>query len=137
MTEHDRIIEQAAAWHVASSDDAIDWDGFTAWLEADPRHRTAYDEIALTDAVVLDHRDILADVADRHRPGGYLHPPRRIVRHGKPCTTVEGQPGIAVARHQPTARREGHLRAIGQGDRPAGIERCIGSRTIAQQRRNR
>ena len=65
MTECDRIIEQAAAWHVASSNDAMDWDGFTAWLEADPRHRTAYDEIALTDAVVVDHREILAGVVEQ------------------------------------------------------------------------
>lgn len=63
MTEHDRIIEEAATWHVASSDDAMDWDGFTAWLEADPRHRAAYDQIALTDAAVIDHRETLADVA--------------------------------------------------------------------------
>ena len=67
MTEHDRIIEQAAAWHVASSDDAMDWDGFTAWLEADPRHRTAYDEIALTDAAMVEHREVLADVAAQPR----------------------------------------------------------------------
>ena len=63
MTEHDRIIEQAAAWHVASSGDAMDWDGFTAWLEADPRHRTVYDEISLTDAAIVEHRGVLADVA--------------------------------------------------------------------------
>lgn len=27
----------------------MDWPAFTAWLEADPRHRSAYDEIALLD----------------------------------------------------------------------------------------
>ena len=62
MTNDDRIIEQAAAWHAASSEDAMDWDGFTDWLEADARHRFAYDEIALTDIVVGDHRDLLANL---------------------------------------------------------------------------
>ncbi|KPL66789.1 hypothetical protein SZ64_00920 [Erythrobacter sp. SG61-1L] len=53
------IIEQAAAWHLASlghaADGAMDWDAFTLWLEADPRHRRAFDEVALADALLGDH----------------------------------------------------------------------------------
>lgn len=64
MTEHDDIFGSAAAWHAASTDDAMDWDGFTSWLEADPRHRLAYDEIALADAAIADHRAAL----DRSEP---------------------------------------------------------------------
>lgn len=56
MTGDDRIISQAAAWHVASEGDAMDWDGFTVWLEADPRHRAAYDEVAMGDALLSQHR---------------------------------------------------------------------------------
>ncbi|QDZ07905.1 hypothetical protein FPZ24_10750 [Sphingomonas panacisoli] len=48
--EPDDIDEAAARWHAAQHDDAMDWDGFTRWLEEDPRHRTAYDAIALLDA---------------------------------------------------------------------------------------
>lgn len=59
-TVDDTILADAAAWHAASDSDAMDWDGFTAWLEADPRHRLAYDEIALADSLVTDHRDDLA-----------------------------------------------------------------------------
>ena len=55
----DRILAEAADWHAASGTDEMDWAGFTAWLEADPRHRHAYDEIALVDALVEDHRDAL------------------------------------------------------------------------------
>ncbi|WP_395329248.1 FecR domain-containing protein [Novosphingobium sp. BL-8H] len=51
----DDILAEAAAWHLASNDDAMDWDAFTRWLEHDPRHRQAFDEIALTDAALLDH----------------------------------------------------------------------------------
>lgn len=45
----DTIFAEAAAWHAASETDAMDWDGFTRWLETDPRHRKAYDEVALAD----------------------------------------------------------------------------------------
>ena len=62
MTDYDRILDSAATWHAASMDDAMDWDGFTRWLETDPRHRLAYDEVALADAAVIEHRAAL------HRP---------------------------------------------------------------------
>ncbi|MEZ5689711.1 MAG: FecR domain-containing protein [Caenibius sp.] len=48
--EEDRIASEAAIWHAASANDDMDWDGFTTWLEADPRHAVIYDEIALADA---------------------------------------------------------------------------------------
>jgi len=57
--ETETIRDVAAQWHVALDNDDMDWDAFTAWLEADPRHRVAYDEIALTDAALEDHRAAL------------------------------------------------------------------------------
>lgn len=54
------ILAEAAAWHLAGERDDMDWAGFTVWLEANPRHRTAYDEIALADAALKRHRDALA-----------------------------------------------------------------------------
>lgn len=57
MNIDDRILAEAANWHIASDSDAMDWDAFTRWLEADPLHRLAYDEIALTDGLLRDHRD--------------------------------------------------------------------------------
>jgi transmembrane sensor len=57
------IFETAAQWHVASVHDDMDWDGLTAWLEADSAHRRAYDEIALVDALIDEHRPALrADI---------------------------------------------------------------------------
>lgn len=53
------IHECAVRWHLASDSDDMDWDGFTTWLEADPSHRQAYDEVALTDAALVDHRLVL------------------------------------------------------------------------------
>lgn len=62
----DRIEEQAAAWHVASMRDDLDWDGFARWLEADPRHRQVYDEIALADALLDEHREVLSGTVGLH-----------------------------------------------------------------------
>jgi len=58
--DNTRIEEQAAAWQAASARDDMDWDGFTRWLEADPRHRQAFDETALGAALLDDHRELLA-----------------------------------------------------------------------------
>ena len=57
--EQDRILDDAAAWHAASLCGTIDWEAFASWLEADPRHRAAFDEIALADDLLGDHRDAL------------------------------------------------------------------------------
>ncbi len=66
------ILAEAAAWHAASAHDDMDWEGFTAWLEANPRHRTAYDEVALTDAALEEHREPLRRAAEAADP---LAPP--------------------------------------------------------------
>lgn len=53
MTPDQRIRDEALAWAARTGDvDFEDWDGFTAWLEADPKHAGAYDEVqcALDDA---------------------------------------------------------------------------------------
>lgn len=57
--EDNRIIDEAVAWHAAIARDDMDWDGFTLWLEADARHRAAYDEVALADALIDEHRAAL------------------------------------------------------------------------------
>jgi len=57
------ILEQAAHWQLASARDDMDWDGFTRWLEADPRHRAAYEEMALADRALDDHRGALTPLA--------------------------------------------------------------------------
>jgi len=45
----DAITEAAARWHAAQADDAMDWNGFTDWLEQSPAHQAAYDAVALLD----------------------------------------------------------------------------------------
>lgn len=52
----DMVREQALGWAVRAGDPAFaDWDGFMIWLEADPTHARAYDEVtaAAADGVAL------------------------------------------------------------------------------------
>lgn len=60
--DDDTIFAEALRWHAACDSDSMDWDGFTAWLEADPRHREAYDGVALGGALLADHREALFEV---------------------------------------------------------------------------
>lgn len=55
----ERLLDEALAWRAALESDDADWDGYTLWLEADPRHRQAFDEIALTDRIVDDRAEDL------------------------------------------------------------------------------
>jgi transmembrane sensor len=61
MTQSSRIDDiaqdEALAWREALKRDDPDWDGYVAWLEADPRHRDAINQLDLADAAVADHRE--------------------------------------------------------------------------------
>ena len=49
MVRNITIREQAIAWAVRTGDPAFeDWDAFVLWLEADPAHSAAYDEVVAT-----------------------------------------------------------------------------------------
>ena len=56
------IDEAAARWHLAQARDDCDWDVFTRWLEADPRHARAYDQIALLDERIDRAAPVLAEL---------------------------------------------------------------------------
>ena len=56
----ERIADEAAAWHLASMRDDMDWDGFTLWLEASPAHRVVYEEMALADAALENQKTAFA-----------------------------------------------------------------------------
>jgi transmembrane sensor len=56
----ERIDKEAAAWLIRQRDDSMDWDGFTVWLESDPRHRQVFDEYALIDSELDAHAKSLA-----------------------------------------------------------------------------
>ncbi len=57
----------------------MDWEGFTAWLEADPRHQQAYDAVALSSSLLDEHRGVLlpeAPAAANDDPAASLRPLR-------------------------------------------------------------
>ncbi len=55
MTNRDHVEEQAIGWLVRLRDPLFDdWDGFTAWLEQDPRHTDAYERAALADEAAVE-----------------------------------------------------------------------------------
>lgn len=66
MTEPSRtadvILEEALGWQVALEREDADWDGYLHWLEADSRHRAAFNSLALVERVVTEHRDARATI---------------------------------------------------------------------------
>ncbi len=53
------ILDAAVDWHASLEGEAPDYDGFAAWLEADARHRHAYDRVIVLDTLMVDHaRDL-------------------------------------------------------------------------------
>jgi transmembrane sensor len=64
----ERIREEAAGWIVRQQDEAMDWEGFTDWLEADPQHRAAYDELALLDHDLDAHAAAVAGLLPSAQP---------------------------------------------------------------------
>ena len=79
IQNQEEIQRRAAAWHAASEQHDMDWSGFSDWLSKNPLHQVAYDEIALADAAIQDHREFLqaapydggGDVSVPKRQGGF------------------------------------------------------------------
>lgn len=73
-TPLDPRLEQAADWHARLQGDADQavWLEFTQWLEADPAHRAAYDQVEALwrqlDGVPADQRATVIDLAGRRKP---------------------------------------------------------------------
>jgi len=58
----DPVVDQALAWHRALSREDADWDGYIAWLDENPAHRIAFDELALLDRMIDDHAPSLPSI---------------------------------------------------------------------------
>ncbi|WP_313807380.1 FecR domain-containing protein [Sphingobium sp.] len=74
----ERVLDEALAWQAALERDDADWDGYMAWLEADPRHRQAFDSIALTTAMVEEHKDAVGSLFDVQGEQAIPRPHRRM-----------------------------------------------------------
>lgn len=71
----EEMLDQAVAWQSALESDDADWDGYAAWLEADPRHRQAFDSIALVSAAVEDHKAEISKILEAQASP---RPPRSV-----------------------------------------------------------
>ncbi len=90
----EQILDQALAWRGVLQRDDADWDAFTVWLEADPRHRTAYDDLDLIDGMVEDHKTELAYFVDARREDP---PSRWQTRRGALAGGIAAAVALAVA----------------------------------------
>ena len=122
--------------------DDMDWDGFTAWLEADPRHRDAYDELRwpMTSprATARHWRDEFAAEVERREPprqpasrwplwaGGALAASlvalagRAAIHAARPVTYTVGDTSRTIALDDGSQR---HCRARQQADRRRAASR--------------
>jgi transmembrane sensor len=66
----DTLYETAAEWHARVAGDATeaDWLAFTAWLEADPHHRLAFDAVSHASAEIEAQKTLLAAALDTQHP---------------------------------------------------------------------
>lgn len=74
----ERMIDEALAWQAALECDDADWDGYMAWLEADPRHRVAFDSIVLITALVEEHKHAVGSLFDMQQTEASPRPQRRM-----------------------------------------------------------
>ena len=101
-----KMREQAVTWAVAVDDPGFaDWDGFTAWLEADPAHAEAYDHAVL--AAAAADAGLIAPAPVIRRPV----PRRRVVQWlgGAVAASLVAVAGVQVLgdRAQPYAVETG------------------------------
>jgi transmembrane sensor len=71
----ERLLDEALSWQMMLENEDADWDGYTAWLEANPRHREVFDSLALVDAAVRDNRSAISDLLAARQsdaPGAFL-----------------------------------------------------------------
>ncbi|PZU09748.1 FecR domain-containing protein [Sphingomonas sp.] len=95
----ERMLDQAIAWHQALARDDADWDAYLGWLEADPRHREAYDEVALLDRMADDHAPTLKGLGfgAEGPPPGERAEPRAWRRRGWLVGGLAAAIAVAVA----------------------------------------
>lgn len=134
MALDETIRDQAAGWAVRTGDPGFeDWDAFTAWLEADPVHARAYDEVMLA---VNEASEALPALPVPDNDEEAVHrPPRRwfggAIAAGVALAVAAGvwqmMPGTYVVETSPGEVRLVELEGVGQ------IEIAGGSRIILDQ----
>lgn len=130
----ERMLDQAIAWQQALAHDDADWDGFMAWIEADPRHRETFDELALLDRMVDDRAgDLRRLVAPAAMPDVPARTARRPWLVGSIAAAIAVAVAVPVLRPHPdtvyvTANGRTRHVALGQG---MVVDLAPGTRLVA------
>jgi transmembrane sensor len=77
MNVDDERFEAALTWQAAVERDDIDWDAFTAWLDADSRNRDAFDQAGLLQIAITRHTPALLETSEHRRDRGVETPARK------------------------------------------------------------
>jgi transmembrane sensor len=116
------INEEALGWVVRTRDpDFADWDAFTAWLEADPAHASAYDALMLADSEldsILPPEPVVMPVA-ANDPGVRTRRPLRWIGGGAMAAALVATVSIAVLNRSDiysVTTRPGETRVIALDD---------------------
>lgn len=127
----EKMLDQAIAWQQALARDDADWDTYLRWLEADPRHREAFDEVALLDRIVDERADDLKPlIAPAPMP---VRRERRPWVYGSIAAAIAVAVAVPVLRPQPDtvyATETGQTRHLGLGGGVA-VDLAPGSKLIA------
>ncbi|MBV1692621.1 FecR domain-containing protein [Novosphingobium sp. G106] len=118
----ERLLDEAEAWHSALELGDADWDGYTAWLEADSLHREAFDAVVLTHRIVDERVGNLGMPAPIEQPAAIAPPVshRRWV-YGAVAATVALGVGISTLWLRPadtvysSSQQEYRQLALGSG----------------------
>lgn len=116
------INEEALGWVVRTRDpDFADWDAFTAWLEADPAHASAYDALMLADSdldSILPPEPVVMPVA-ANDPGVRTRHALRWIGGGAMAAALVATVSIAVLNRSDiysVTTRPGETRVIALDD---------------------
>ena len=72
------IVDRAIGWHLRQAElTAGEWRSFIAWLEADPAHARAFDQIAFDDRLMAERPGLARSVAAAVDPVQSIKRPRR------------------------------------------------------------
>lgn len=116
------INEEALGWVVRTRDpDFADWDAFTAWLEADPVHASAYDAMMLADSELdsITPPEPVAIPVAANDPGVRTRRPLRWIGGGAIAAALVATVSIAVLNRSDiysVTTRPGETRVIALDD---------------------
>ncbi|KQN09532.1 iron dicitrate transport regulator FecR [Sphingobium sp. Leaf26] len=116
------INEEALGWVIQTRDPEFsDWDGFTAWLEADPAHASAYDALMLADSELdsfVPSEPVIMPIA-ANDPGVPSRRPLRWIGGGAVAAALVAAVSLGVANRSDiysVTTRPGEIRVIALDD---------------------